>query len=199
MAFALELVSFASVSWLMSHHLQVLGRLHAWDLLDLQRKSILPYLMSSVLFGIIWIDEAQGKNISTSSCYMDRYSPIDQERALSTALEVLSDGAQNIIVVYESAVFAKSCSHVECRTESEFNICWTDSLPLDQQRRKKAKECVCMWVGRVFFFLFFKKVVGDGTGRWMRGMGGDKDGCVKEEKEWILQSRAIIMQQLKHR
>lgn len=33
----------------------------------------------------------------------------------------------------------------------------------------------------------------------MRGMGGDKDGCVKEEKEWILEGGEIIMQQLKHR
>lgn len=55
---------------------------------------------------------------------------------------------------------------------------------------------VCVWVE---FKKKKKKADGDGTGGKMRGMGGDKDGCVKEEKEWILQSREIIMQQLKHR
>lgn len=49
--------------------------------------------------------------------------PLDQERALSTTVKVLSDEAQNIIAVYESALFAKSSPHVECRTESKFNIC----------------------------------------------------------------------------
>lgn len=68
---------------------------------------------------------------------MDRYTPIDPERALSTALKVLSDEAQNIIAVYESAHFAKSRSHVECQTESKCNICRTDSWLLDQQKEEK--------------------------------------------------------------
>lgn len=51
-----------------------------------------------------------------------------------------------------------------------------------------------MWVGE-----FKQKAGGDGPGGTMRGMGGDKDGCVKEEKEWILEGGEIIMQQLKHR
>lgn len=79
--------------------------------------------MSSLLMRMTSTNEAERENISSSSCYMDRYSSVDQGRALSTTFKVLSDEAQNIIAAYESALFAKSSPHVECRTESKFNIC----------------------------------------------------------------------------
>lgn len=91
---------------------------------------------------------------------MDRYSSVDQGRALSTTFKVLSDEAQNIIAVYESALFAKSSPHVECELSQSLIFA---ELTLGHQiskRRKRLNSVLCGWLS-----LNKKQVVMDQVGR----------------------------------
>lgn len=85
---------------------------------------------------------------------MDRYPSIAQERALSTALEVLSDEAQNIIAgVSESARLGlKALLRLEMLHRVKVEpVLLNRSLGHRDRRRRRRRKAVesCVWVGRV--------------------------------------------------